>query len=41
MSITNKEISTTYKDWLIIDNSNAGFDTNIDQVKSGNGNGAS
>ena len=41
MSITNKEISTTYKDWLIIDNSNAGFDTNIDQVKSGNGNGSS
>ena len=38
MSITNKDISSTYKDWLIISNSNNGFDSNIDQVKSGNGN---
>ena len=41
MSITNKEIGNTYKDWLIIDNSNAGFDSNIDQVKSANANGSS
>ena len=41
MSITNIEIANTYKDWLIISNSNAGFDSNIDQVKSGNGNGSS
>ena len=40
MSITNIEIASTYKDWLIISNSNSGFDSNIDQVKSGNGNGS-
>ena len=41
MSLTNKNISATYKDIITIDNANAGFDTNIDQVKSGNGNGSS
>lgn len=40
MSLTNKTISSTYKDIISIDNSNAGFDTNIDQVRSGNGNGS-
>ena len=40
MSLTDKTISTTYKDVLNIDNSNAGFDTNIDQIKSGNGAGS-
>ena len=40
MSLTDKTISTTYKDILNIDNSNAGFDTNIDQIKSGNGAGS-
>ena len=41
MSLTDKTILSTYKDILIIENSNAGFDTNIDQVKSGSGNGSS
>ena len=41
MSLTDKTISTTYKDILNIDNSNVGFDTNIDQIKSGNGAGSS
>ena len=40
MSLTNKTISSTYKDVISIDNSNAGFDTNIDQIRSGNGNGS-
>jgi len=40
MSLTNKTIASTYKDIISIDNSNAGFDTNIDQVRSGNGNGS-
>ena len=40
MSLTDKTIASTYKDWLIIDNANAGFDTNLDQVKSGNGVGS-
>jgi len=40
MSLTNKTISSTYKDVVSIDNSNAGFDTNIDQIRSGNGNGS-
>ena len=41
MSLSDKTISSTFKDIVIISNSNAGFDTNIDQVKSGNGNGSS
>ena len=41
MSLTDKTIASTFKDVLVIENSNAGFDTNIDQVKSGNGNGSS
>ena len=40
MSLTNKTIASTYKDIISIDNSNAGFDTNIDQIRSGNGNGS-
>ena len=40
MSLTNKTIASTYKDVISIDNSNAGFDTNIDQIRSGNGNGS-
>ena len=40
MSLTDKNLSATYKDLLIIDNANAGFDTNLDQVKSGNGIGS-
>ena len=40
MSLTNKTISSTYKDVVSIDNSNAGFDANIDQIRSGNGNGS-
>ena len=40
MSLTNKTIANTYKDVLSIDNSNAGFDTGIDQIQSGNGNGS-
>ena len=41
MSLTDKTVATTFKDLLIISNSNNGFDTNIDQIKSGNGNGSS
>ena len=41
MSLTDKTIASTFKDVLVIENSNAGLDTNIDQVKSGNGNGSS
>ena len=40
MSLTDKTIASTFKDIIIISNSNVGFDTNIDQVKSGNGNGS-
>ena len=40
MSLTNKTRENTYKDLLIIDNSNLGFDTGIDQIQSGNGNGS-
>ena len=40
MSLTNKTIASTYKDVVSIDNSNAGFDANIDQIRSGNGNGS-
>ena len=40
MSLTDKTIASTFKDIIAISNSNAGFDTNIDQVKSGNGNGS-
>ena len=41
MSLTDKTVAPTFKDLLIISNSNNGFDTNIDQIKSGNGNGSS
>ena len=41
MSLTNKTIAQTYKDILSIENSNNGFDSNIDQLKSGNGNASS
>ena len=41
MALTNNTISSTFKDILTIENSNAGFDANVDQIKSGNGNGAS
>ena len=40
MALTNTTIASTFKDILVIENSNNGFDTNIDQVKSGNGNGS-
>ena len=40
MSLKGKTRENTYKDLLIIDNSNAGFDTGIDQIQSGNGNGS-
>tara|TARA_R110002096_G_scaffold8558_6_gene35301 strand:+ start:1053 stop:1829 length:777 start_codon:yes stop_codon:yes gene_type:complete len=40
MSLTNKNIYSTYKDVITINNSNNGFDANIDQLKSGNGNGS-
>ena len=38
--LTDKTISSTYKDVLSIENSNNGFDTTIKQIKSGNGNGS-
>lgn len=41
MSLTNKTLASTYKDILNIDNSNNGFDSNLDQIRSGNGNGSS
>ena len=41
MSLVNQTFSSRFKDLLVINNSNAGFDTNIDQVTSGNGNGSS
>ena len=37
MSLTSKEKKNTYKDLLIIENSNSGFDTNLDSIKSGDG----
>ena len=40
MAITGKLFSNIYKDLIIIDNSNAGFDANIDQVKTGEGSGS-
>ena len=40
MSLTDSTIASTFKDILIIENSNHGFDANIDQVKSGNGGGS-
>ena len=40
MALTNNTIATTFKDILTIENSNAGFDNNTDQIKSGNGNGS-
>ena len=40
MGLTDKTIASTFKDIIIISNGNVGFDTNIDQVKSGNGNGS-
>ena len=41
MSLSNKTIASTFKDLLYINNSNNGFDSNIDQVRTGNGNGSS
>ena len=41
MSLVNQTFSARFKDLLVINTSNAGFDTNIDQVTSGNGNGSS
>ena len=41
MSLSNKTIASTFKDLLYINNSNNGFDTNIDQIRTGNGNGSS
>ena len=41
MSLVNQIFSSRFKDLLAINNSNAGFDTNIDQITSGNGNGSS
>ena len=41
MSLVNQLFSSRFKDLLAINNSNAGFDTNIDQITSGNGNGSS
>ena len=32
MSLVNQTFSSRFKDLLVINNSNAGFDTNIDQV---------
>ena len=40
MALPTKTIESTFKDVLIIENSNAGFDNNTDQIKSGNGNGS-
>jgi len=41
MSLINKTIASTFKDLLYINNSNNGFDSNIDQIRTGNGNGSS
>ena len=41
MSLSNKTIASTFKDLLYIYNSNNGFDSNIDQIRTGNGNGSS
>ena len=38
MSLVDKTFSSRFKDLLVISNSNAGFDTNVDNVTSGNGN---
>ena len=40
MALPTNTIESTFKDVLIIENSNAGFDNNTDQIKSGNGNGS-
>ena len=40
MSLVNQLFSSRFKDLLTINNSNAGFDANVDQVTSGNGNGS-
>tara|TARA_Y100001973_G_scaffold4049_1_gene5875 strand:- start:3 stop:791 length:789 start_codon:yes stop_codon:yes gene_type:complete len=41
VSLSNKTIASTFKDLLYINNSNNGFDSNIDQIRTGNGNGSS
>ena len=41
MSLVDKTFSSRFKDLLVISNSNAGFDTNVDNVTSGNGNASS
>ena len=41
MSLVNQTFLSRFKDLLVINNSNNGFDTNIDQITSGNGNGSS
>ena len=41
MSLVNQTFLSRFKDLLVINNSNSGFDTNIDQITSGNGNGSS
>ena len=41
MSLVNQLWGERFKDILIINNSNSGFDTNIDQIITGNGNGSS
>ena len=38
MSLVDKTFGSRFKDLLVISNSNAGFDTNIDNITSGNGN---
>ena len=37
MSLVDKTFFSRFKDLLVIENSNNGFDTNIDKIKSGNG----
>lgn len=41
MSLVKKLFGNRYKDLLVINNSNNGFDANLDQIQSGNGNGSS
>jgi len=41
MGLKDKTRESTYKDLLIIENSNVGFDSNLDQIKSGDGSGSS
>ena len=41
MSLTGKKFSSRFKDLLVIQNSNNGFDNSRDQIQSGNGNGSS